>query len=385
MLPSSVLRTRTDDQAPAVTTMELFFDLVYVFAITQLSHTLLHHLTVRGAVEALVLFVAVWWAWNYTAWATNWIDPDQPHVRVLMLTLMLLSLIMSAAIPEAFTTRAWAFALAYSGIQLLRSGFMVVALRGRVMGRNYAQLLAWSAFATVFFVAGAAVDGNARLALWIIALAVDLSGPMHSFWLPHWGATDLSEWTLAGAHLAERCQLVLLIALGESILATGASFADSSITGTIVLAFCVGFLLNVSLWLMYFARHAEAATRTIASSRDAARIGRSAYAYAHAVMVGGVIVSAVGIDLAIAEPSAVSSATTAAVIVGGPAIYVAGNLMFKHALTGEVLRDRVIALVLLAALFALAGTATRLELMVAATAVTLGLALASAREVSPST
>src|SRR5919202_6558473 len=144
MAVANVLRRHTSDQAPEVTSPELFFDLVYVFAVTQLSHTLHAHLDGRGAVETLVLFVAVWWAWNYTAWATNWIDPDHAAVRVLMLALMLISLVMSAAIPDAFHGRGIAFATAYVALQVVRSGFMVFAFRRQRMARNYLQLLTWS-------------------------------------------------------------------------------------------------------------------------------------------------------------------------------------------------------------------------------------------------
>ena len=234
-----------------------------------------------------------------------------------MVVLMLISLIMSAAIPEAFTTRAAAFAIAYVAIQVMRSGFMVAALRGQVMGRNYAQLLAYSGIAGVFWVGGAFAGGDTRLGLWIVALVIDLSAPLHGFWLPRLGSTPLRDWTLAGGHLAERCQLVLLIALGESILAAGATFSElTEVTTSIVAAFCVGFVQIVSLWVTYFARHAELATRTISHSLDPARIGRAGYAYGHALMVAGVIVAAVGIDLAIADPGARSSATSAAVILG---------------------------------------------------------------------
>ena len=110
---ATVLRRRRPGESPQVTHVELFFDLVYVFAVTQLSHNLRDQLTARGALETLVLFLAVWWAWNYTAWATNWIDPDHAAVRLLMIGLMLLSLAMSAAIPRAFGSRGATFALAY--------------------------------------------------------------------------------------------------------------------------------------------------------------------------------------------------------------------------------------------------------------------------------
>src|SRR6266542_64592 len=184
----AVLRERTQDQAPPVTSVELFFDLVYVFAVTQLSQHLLHDLTLRGAVETLVLFLAVWWAWNYTAWATNWIDPDLPAVRVLMLALMLISLVMSAKIPRAFGDEAVGFAAAYVAIQVVRSGFMVVAFRGQSMGRNYAQLLAWSCIAGAVWIAGAFLHGDARLLTWILALALDYGAPLHGFALPGLGA-----------------------------------------------------------------------------------------------------------------------------------------------------------------------------------------------------
>ena len=203
----SVLRDR--DAQPGVTTMELFFDVVYVFAITQLSHTLIEHLSVRGAIETLVLFAAVWWAWNLTAWATNWIDPNQLPVRALMILLMLFSLVMSASIPEAFEGRALSFAGAYVAMQLVRAVFMVLAFRGDVMGRNYAQLLAWSVFGGAAWIAGALVEGDARLALWVAAVLIDYGAPAFGFALLGVGRTPMSDWALSPGHLAERCQLVV--------------------------------------------------------------------------------------------------------------------------------------------------------------------------------
>jgi low temperature requirement protein LtrA len=195
-----------------------------IFAVTQLSHHLLEHLTLRGAVETLVLFLAIWWAWNYTAWATNWIDPERPAVRVLMLVLMLISLVMSAKIPRAFGDEAVGFAAAYVAIQVVRSAFMVAAFRGQPMGRNYVQLLAWSCMAGVVWLVGAFLSGDARLLTWILALALDYGAPLHGFALPGLGRTPMRAWTLAGGHLAERNRLVVLIALGESILALGKTF-----------------------------------------------------------------------------------------------------------------------------------------------------------------
>ncbi|HJZ60577.1 MAG TPA: low temperature requirement protein A [Miltoncostaeaceae bacterium] len=374
-MPTIVLRAR-EGAAPRVTSMELFFDLVYVFAVTQLSQKLLGHLTARGAIETLVLFGAVWWAWNYTAWATNWIDPDRLPVRVLLAVLMLLSLVMSASIPEAFADRALPFALAYVAIQLLRSGFMVVAFRGRVMGRNFAQLLAWSAIAGVVWIAGAGVEGDARLAVWIAALAIDLAAPMHGFWLPRLGSTPMADWTLAGGHLAERCQLVVIIALGESILVTGQVFSDLAVGAAEAAAFFVAFLGSLMLWWVYFARDAEEGVRVIAgAARESTRFGRTGYTYAHAAMVAGIIVTAVADELVIAHPSGGVSAAAAWVTLGGPAIYLAGNALFNRTILGRPPVSRLVAIAALALLAAVAPAVSPLGLSAAATAVLVALAV----------
>ena len=317
MPASSVLRDHRVAEEREVTKAELFFDLVYVFAVTQLSHYLLEHLTVRGALETLVLFLAVWWAWNYTTWALNWAHPGRAPVRALLLLLMLISLIMSTAIPEAFAGRAVQFAAAYVALQLVRSAFMVVAFRGQRMGRNYAQLLAWSAIAGVLWLAGAFADGDARLVVWIAALAVDLGAPMHGFRLPRVGSTPMRDWSLAGDHLAERFQLVVLIALGESLLALGLTFSERDATASVVAAFVVGFVAAAALWWIYFVGYAEAGARTVARAEDPTALARAGYAYAHAIMVAGVIVFAVGVEEAIAHPSGETSVKTALVMLGG--------------------------------------------------------------------
>jgi low temperature requirement protein LtrA len=370
----------------AVTNMELFFDLVYVFAITQLSDRLSSNLSVRGAIETLVLFAAVWWAWNYTAWATNWIDPERPRVVALMLLLMAFSLVMSAAIPTAFDARGFPFAAAYVAIQLVRSGFMVLAFApGETMRRNYAQLLAWSAIAAVFWIWGAFVGGDARIGLWILALGLDLAAPLHGFRLPRFGSTPIEDWTLAGAHLAERCQLVLLIALGESVLRVGASFAAQHGSVSIDLAFLAGFVSTASLWASYFLRHAERGAAAIASSaRDAARLGRAGYAYAHAIMVGGVIVVAVAIRLTIEHPGAPASGPVIGAVLGGPALFLVGLLLFKRTVARGALGPPTAAIVALALLVALGLVADRLVLACAVAIILGALGGAAARSAGPS-
>lgn len=136
LVPVTALRNTGPTETPRVTTMELFFDLVYVFTIIQLSHFLLAHSTWMGALEALTIFAAVWWAWNYTAWAANWVNPDHPSGRGLMIVVMGCALVMAIATPEAFGERAGLFAGAYVVMALIRAGYMAFLFRGQVMGRN---------------------------------------------------------------------------------------------------------------------------------------------------------------------------------------------------------------------------------------------------------
>ena len=363
------LRARADGAAPRVTNMELFFDLVYVFALTQLSEFLFTHLSFHGALEGLILFTAVWWAWNYTAWATNWIDPESVPGASLMIVLMAISLVMSAAIPKAFEGRGIPFAFAYVAIQVLRSAFMVWAFeRGEPMRRNYAQLLAWSCIAGVLWIIGAFEHGDTKLVLWLIAILVDLGAPVHGFRLPRAGATPMTDWTLAGGHLAERCQLVLMIALGESVLRVGLTFSEQHGSPTVDASFVVGFLAVAGLWGSYFLRFAERGVEAIAgAASEAASIGRSGYTYAHAMMVAGGILVAVAIRLAIEHPDESSSLASALTMLGGPALFLAGLVLFNRAIHRGSLRAPTIAVGVLALLGAVAAAgADQLTVMVCA-------------------
>jgi low temperature requirement protein LtrA len=364
------LRTRSDDGPPRVTNMELFFDLVYVFAITQLSDFLFTDVTFRRALEALIMFGAVWWAWNYTAWATNCLDPESIPGALLMIVLMAISLVMSAAILDAFDGRGIPFAFAYVALQVVRSGFMVWAFTGadERMRRNYAQLLAWSCIAGVIWIVGAFVPSDLRLWVWLAALAVDLMAPVLGFWLPRVGSTPMEDWTLAGGHLAERCQLVLMVALGESVLRVGLTFSDQPGSPSVDAAFIVGFLICAGLWAMYFLRYAERGAEAISSAvADAASVGRTGYAYAHAMMIAGVILVAVAIHLTIDNPDDTASAASALTMLGGPALFLAGLALFKWAVGHRSVRASVIAIGVLAVFGAIAALgADQLVVMICA-------------------
>ncbi len=383
MPKTSVLRELGRERVAHVTNMELFFDLVYVFAMTQLSEHLYESRTVTGALQTTVLFLAIWWAWNQTAWATNWADPDRLPVALLMAAMMVLGLVMSAAVLEAFSTRGLTFALAYLGMQLLCAAFMVWAFGLReAMGRNYAQLLAWSLIAGVAWVAGALThDGTARLGLWAVAVAVDLAAPLHGFWLPGRRPTPSADWTLAGGHIAERGQLVLMVAFGESMLRIGGSFAQVHGTAGDVTALIVGFLLIFALWSIYFLHHAPQGAQSMEQqSHDTARLGRFAYSYAHAVMVGAVIVVAVAIHLAVSAPQAAVGVAFATICAGGPALFLVGIALSKRSLGHGRLRPTLAAVVALAVIGPLLSLTSRLGELAAVTVLAVAAAVAAQRE-----
>jgi low temperature requirement protein LtrA len=367
----SHLRVRRGHEHGRVTNVELFFDLVFVFAVTQLSHGLLAHLTVLGALQITVLTFAVWWTWNYTAWATNWLDPDRIAVRLMLFALMLTGLVMAASIPKAFEERAWAFVLAYLVGHIGRSLFMLWATKNhdQVNFRNFLRIIAWQAAAAVFWIAGAFAHGQARLALWALAAAIESVGPIVGFHVPRLGRSSTTDWVIEGGHMAERCALFVIIALGESILVTGATFAGLAWTAEHIGAFLVAFAGSVAMWVIYFNIGAERGTRLIASSADPGRLARNGYTYLHIVIVAGIIVAAVGDELVLHHPGGHTDLKTAVVLLGGPALYLVGNMLFKRLSAAHLPLSHLIGLGLLALLILAVPIVTPLLLSAAVTAV----------------
>ena len=180
-----LLRDRSGAQR--VTNIELFFDLVYVFAVTQLSHYLLRHSTVTGALQAGLLLVMVWLIWSYTTWVTNWLDPDLMAVRLLLVALMLISLAMSASLPRAFEDLGAWVGGAYAVQQIGRTVFMVIALRGHPLEANFQRILAWCVASSAFAVEGGLAHGHARALLWLGSVCIDLLGGVAGFYTPGLG------------------------------------------------------------------------------------------------------------------------------------------------------------------------------------------------------
>ena len=338
---TSAVRRAEGSGRSTVGPIELFFDLVYVLSIVQLSHFLLHDLTWEGVLKFAVLFGAIWWAWNYTAWAMNWLDPASGLVRLLNAVLMLAGFGMAVAVPEAFGDRAGLFVGCLVAAQLVRPVFMVVAFQGHVLARNYAHLLAWSSAAGVLWVIGVFAPDPQRLWLWVAALAVDVIAPRLDFWVPGFGGTPMGDWPTDAAHLAERNRLVFIIALGESILILGLALSDlADISNSTIAVTLLGFAGLVVLWWGYFAVASEEARPEDHAGVHTAVL-RSAFAYAHSLMVAGAVVVAVSIELRLSHDH-LDEATVLAT-VGGPLLYLAGNILYLRSRGSTIVMSRFVA------------------------------------------
>jgi low temperature requirement protein LtrA len=379
--PLRHLRRRGEPASQRITTVELFFDLVYVFAITQLSHLILDDLTVGGVARAVFLLVVVWWAWIYTTWMANWFDPESPVVRTVLTGVMLASLLMAAALPEALGEDGALFAASYVALQVGRNvAAASLLVREHRLRDVFERLVAWSVLTGVLWLAGAALDGDQRLLLWIPALALDLAAPLAGYWLPGRGRGATTDWDVEGGHFAERCQLFIIIALGESIVVTGASAADAGLTSTVVACLVVAFLETAALWWLYFGALHEHSGMAMKASDDPGRLARDAYTYLHLPIVAGIIATAVGADLLIAEPNDPQHGVGLAMVVGGPALFLLGETLFRWRMTANANAKRLTVAGVIILLVALGGQISVLALSVIIVAVLSALAVWELRE-----
>lgn len=368
------LLRRRDGHHARVTFEELFFDLVYVFAVTQLSHQLLHNLSLTGVIETLILWFAVWLGWQYTCWVTNWFDPETPRIRGLIFTVMLAGLVMASAIPGAFGERGLIFAGAYVAIQVGRTAYLAWELGSdHPLSANYRRMLGWLLVAAIFWIAGAFASHWTRAGLWAIAVACEYVSPMFGFPFPGLGRSKTRDWTIEGGHLAERCQLFVIVALGETLLATGATMARAdSWDAAILSALLATFLGTLAMWWLYFGTSSKDATDTITHSDDPGRIG-AYFHYIHAILVAGIIATAVGNDLVLAHPHDPLKTPYVLILSAGPAIYLLGSAVYKKAVYGVVPASHLAGVAALLLLIPAASTVDLLAMGWLTTAITLAV------------
>ena len=343
----SWLRAKGSKNESKVSFVELFFDLVFVFSISQLAHSLAENFTPLGALEAVMLIFAIWWVWVFTAWVTNWLDPDRMPVRIMLFVLMFAGLILSSAIPDAFGEKAIFFAGAYVFMQVGRSLFTVYALKNvsPANHRNFLRITSWLVLSGVFWIVGALMEGEMRLGLWLVALVIEYSAPALGFRVPGLGKSTAADWDVSGAHLAERCALFIIICLGEAVLQAGQTFAEQPVSPLIIMVFITAFVGTVALWWIYFQFGHERAAHRIEHDDMPGSLARQAFTYAHIPILAGIILSVVGDEFLFAHPHDQSDMHAAAAVLGGPAVFLIGNLWFKGVTTGRPPLSHLVGLV----------------------------------------
>jgi low temperature requirement protein LtrA len=333
-----VRRRLTDGASQRASTLELFYDLVFVFAITQVSHLLLEHLTWAGVLQSLIALLAVYWSWNYTTWTTNELDTETVPVRLLLLALMLISLLMAVVIPQAFEAHALLFAGSYVAIQIGRHTFLTFAAadRGTVERERAGHILTWFVVVGVLWVAGALLDGPERIVLWLVALALDYCAPLVTYWVPGRRRLAPATWYVGTEPFAERFGVFIFLALGESIVITGATTSELDLDAKTIVAFVMAFLASAAIWWLYFSSVAALGEHYLEVADSRTTLARDAYTYFHVVFVAGIILSAVGDELVIAHPIEVLPPYEVAAVAAGPAVYLLAHTLFRFRLTGTL-------------------------------------------------
>jgi low temperature requirement protein LtrA len=287
---------------------------------------------------------------------------------------------MSAALPEAFGRHAGLFAVTYVALQVGRNVAGALLLeRGHPLRAVFERIVVWSIAAGVLWIAGAFLDGDARLLLWVPALGIELVAPLVGYRTPGRGMSRTADYSVDGGHFAERCQGFVIIALGESIVVTGATASSLVLDFANGTALMVAFGTSAALWWLYFDEVGWRAQRFLSQSHDSGRLARDAYTYLHIPIVAGIIVVAVGDELVIAHPGASPSGVELAVILGGPVLYLVGHTLFRLRMIHNVSRKRVVATVALLALAPLGSDLTSLGLAACVFAILAVLAGAETR------
>ena len=325
-----------------VTPLELFFDLVFVLAITQCTALMSHHPTWSGLVQGLLVLGMLWWAWTGYSWLTSVIDPEEGAVRLVMFGAMAALLLVSLCVPEAFGGLALAFALIYGVVRYAQIALFMLAspdddaLRHSVLG-----LGASTTVAVVLLASASLFDGLAQGALWALALFLDMAGPYF------FGSEG---WKLVPGHFAERHGLIVIIALGESIVAIGVGASHTLDLG-IGTAGVLGVALTAAMWWIYFDIVAIVAGRRLAEA-EAGKVqnemARDSYSYGHLVMVAGIVLTALGLKTTIGHFGGHLDAVPAFALLGGLAIYLIGHVGFRYRHVHTINRQRLgLAIVLL--------------------------------------
>ena len=355
----------SDAEEKRVAPLELFFDLVFVFALTQVTALMSEDPSWTALGQGMLVLAALWWAWGAYAWLTNYIAAEEDRERLLMLAVMGAFLIAALAVPRAFGDDALVFALAYAVARWLHI-FIFAEANDDVDASQAIRRLARTAVpAPALLIAAAFLDGTAQALVWVVALATDFAGPY---------VFGVSGFRVSPGHFAERFALIVIIALGESIVAIGTGLEGGLDLGTIAAAL-LGLVVAFALWWAYFDVVAIVSERRFRDSHGEhrLRIARDSYSYIHLPMIAGIVLVALGVKKTLAHVDEPLDTIPAVALFGGIACYYAGHLGFRLRNVGSVNRPRLVALVACVALIPVASEVDALVALAGAAALTSGV------------
>ncbi|WP_309227425.1 low temperature requirement protein A [Micromonospora thermarum] len=349
------------EAAGRATFLELFFDLVFVFALTRISARAFEDLAlepvgtqgwtaVTGGGKTLLLLFALWAVWQGTAWTTSRYDPYHAWVQVIVMIALVASMVMGVALIRAFRETGMAFAVAYVVAQVSRPLILLIALGDHPHRRLKLRMLLIFASTGVLWIVGALLPTNPRVVLWTTALTLEYLAVRFGWPVPGLGRSTTSKWDIAGEHLAERYQQFFLVALGETILVAGLSYSPGPYGAGQTTAFALALATSILLWRIYVQRAGQILGEAVGKARHPATIGRSA-ADTHLLMTVGLTGTAIGYELTIEHPLVHPEPAWVVMVLGGPVLFLAGRARLEWEVFSRVSPSRwIAALVLLAVL-----------------------------------
>jgi low temperature requirement protein LtrA len=332
------------------TPVELFWDLAFVFAITQVTHFLLFHLTWGGFLRGMILLALIWWAWSAFVWAANAQAEDSPTMQLALLVSLVLIFLAGIAVPDAFGDEAVLFAVTYSGVRLIHLGLYVDASRrGNASWESIVGFGAATLAALALLVIGSFFDVAAQTIFWAAALSIDYAGPA---WLTRARLRGLQQ--VAVAHFAERYSLFVIICLGESIVAIGLAANGTPVDAGLLAAVGFGLLATIGLWRTYFGPLAvDAEQRLREDEGDVVLAAADGYSYLHLLIVAGIVIFAAGVRVVVESPSLYLSDPVRLCLCGGVALYLLGHAAFRLRMVNQINLSELIAAAAAMAAFAI--------------------------------
>jgi low temperature requirement protein LtrA len=350
-----------------VTPLELFFDLVFVFAITRVTALMADDLSWESIGQGLLVLAALWWGWAAYAWLTNHVSGEDGRARVVVFIAMSAMVLVSLAVPQAFGAQALLFSLAYLVMRMAHLGLYWVASRDDpdVHGAVF-RLLPTATVGPLLLVLASATDGTLQAALWVLALAIDYGGPL---------VLGVAGYRVHPAHFAERFGLIIIIALGESIVAIGAGAGSEALDTAIGTAAVLAVVGSAALWWAYFGAMAPIAHDRLTEARGVARnvLARDSFAYLHLPLIAGIQLFALGVEQVVGHVDEELEGPAAAALFGGVALYLLAHVAVRLRVVGTLNAQRLLVAVLCLAAIPLAVDVRALAALAIVTALAVAL------------